>query len=217
MALKALLFDHDGTLVDSEMIHYAMWKTTIAAHGGDLTEDVYIRHCVGVPTPQTARAMVDLLALPVMPEALADQKNAATRAWLAAQPFPLMPDTRNVLDLCQARGLRTAIVTGANADGIRRTVDGYGLEAFFDTLVSADDVRRSKPDPDCYLLAMERLGLVPQECFAFEDTTPGVAAAAAAGLRCVAIRNVYSAHHDLSKAVHVAGSLGEAVAWALAA
>ncbi len=217
MALKALLFDHDGTLVDSEMVHFAMWRTTIAAYGGDLTEAVYIDHCVGVPTPQTAEAMVALLKLPVEPAVLAAQKNAATRASLAREPFPLMPDTRAMLDLGRARGLKMAVVTGANGDGIRRTISGYGLESFFDEAISADDVARSKPHPDCYLLAMERLGVKPEECFAFEDTHAGVSAAANAGLRCVAIRNVYSAKHDLSRAVHVAGTLGEAVTWALAA
>jgi beta-phosphoglucomutase-like phosphatase (HAD superfamily) len=83
----------------------------------------------------------------------------------------------------------------------------------FATLVSGDDVARSKPAPDCYLAALSRLSLASADCVALEDTETGVRAASAAGIRCIAVPGPLSDHQDFSLATHVATDLKDAVAW----
>ena len=109
-----------------------------------------------------------------------------------------------------------AIVTGAEAAGAQRTLQGHGLEEMFDTVVSSDDVRRSKPAPEGYQLAMARLGLSPEVCVAVEDTETGLRAAADAGVRTMAIPHALSAHQDLSRANQRFDDLAQAADWLLA-
>jgi len=213
LPIKAIFFDHDGTLVDSEPIHYQLWRDVLAAHGVALSESLYRDCCAGIPTADNAVDLVARFAINATPPALADAKNLATRRFLAHQAFPLMPGVRDVVPLLHHAGLRLAIVTGAGSDGVQTTLRQHSLSGFFETVVSGDDVENSKPAPDCYLLAARRLALLPSECIAIEDTEHGVNSAAAAGVACLAVPNEMSRHHDFSQATAVFDELSAVVAW----
>ena len=214
--IRAVLFDHDGTLVDSEPVHLALWQEVLAPLGVALDLPTYKACHAGIPTPANAVDMVRRFGLALTPQTLAGAKHEATARWLARQPFPLMPSARGAVQRLRAAGLRLAIVTGAEGAGARRTLRGHGLEGLFDTVVSGDDVARSKPAPDCYRLALERLGLPAEACVALEDTAAGLHAATEAGLRALAIPHALSAHQDLGRAHLRVADLGEAADWVLA-
>ena len=95
----------------------------------------------------------------------------------------------------------------------RSSSHAHSLHEFFETVVSGDDVRQSKPAPDCYLLAIERLGLPASDCIAIEDTEHGVNAATSAGVACLAIPTNMSKHHSFSRATAVFGELRAAASW----
>ena len=213
MPIKAIFFDHDGTLVDSEPIHYQLWRDVVAAHGVALSEALYRDCYAGIPTADNAVDLVARFALEATPAALADAKNEATRRFLAHNAFPLMPGVRDLVPWCRGAGLRLAIVTGAGNDGVQSTLRQHALGDYFETVVSGDDVIHSKPAPDCYLLAVRRLGLLPSECVAIEDTEHGVNSAAAAGVACLAVPNAMSRQHDFSQATAVLDDLAAAAAW----
>ncbi len=213
--LKAVLFDHDGTLVDSEKVHFCFWREALARHGAALEETEFRRHFVGVPGKYATVGAVQRHGLQVTAADLTLQKNALCDAYLASQAFPLMPGVPEaVAALHHRHGLRLAIVTGGGPEGVLATLRAHPWAAqSFDTVVSAADVEHSKPAPDVYLLALRRLGLRADEAIAFEDTAAGVAAASAAGLRCVAVTHEHSAHQDFSAAAFVCAGMGEALAW----
>ena len=213
MQLNAVFFDHDGTLVDSEPSHFQMWRQVLAHYGVPLSEEQYKNYYAGVPTAANAVDMVKRFALPERHTALAEAKNLATRAFLSKSAFPLMPDAKETLALFHSRGLQLAVVTGASRIGVQATIRAYSLHDYFATVVSGDDVRQSKPAPDCYLLAIRLLGVESAECIAIEDTEHGVNAANAAGLACLAVPTMMSKHQDFSRATGLFGSLGEAAAW----
>ena len=215
MPIKAIFFDHDGTLVDSEPIHYQLWRDVVAAHGVALAEALYRDCYAGIPTADNAVDLVARFAIDATPESLADAKNQATRRFLACNAFPLMPGVSDLVPWCHGAGLRLAIVTGAGHDGVQSTLRQHALGDFFETVVSGDDVAHSKPAPDCYLLAVRRLGLLPSECVAIEDTEHGVNSAAAAGVPCLAVPNEMSRQHDFSQATAVYNELAAAAAWLL--
>lgn len=211
--LKAVLFDHDGTLVDSETGHWQQWNQALAGLDARIDEADYAAHYAGLPTLQNAQRILSTLLREsevAKPEAqrltaadLVARKQAATRAFLQGGAFPLMPGVRDILQHCRSRGLRVAVVTGARQFVVEATLRFHGLEWVFETVVSADDVPHSKPDPACYRLALQRLGLSPHETVAVEDTQHGLAAAYGAGVPCVAIPTPLSAGHDFSKAAMV--------------
>jgi len=215
LPIKAIFFDHDGTLVDSEPIHYQLWRDVLAAHGVALSESLYRDCYAGIPTADNAVDLVARFAIDASPAALAEAKNLATRRFLAQHAFPLMPGVRDAVAQFHGAGMRLAIVTGAGADGVQTTMRQHSLTEFFETVVSGDDVGNSKPAPDCYLLAVSRLGLLPSECIAIEDTEHGVCSASAAGVACLAVPNEMSRNHDFSQATAVFDDLAAAASWIL--
>ena len=210
MPLRAVLFDHDGTLVNSEPIHLELWNAVLRKYRIELSEAEYTRHYAGVPTPANAAALVERYGIPADPPALALEKNLATERHLSSTAFPLMPGVRAAVAGLADLGLRLAIVTGANANGVRATVRAYRFEALFSVVVSGDDVRHSKPAPDCYLLALARLGLRADECLAVEDTEHGLRAASLAGVGCLAVPTEMSRHHDFSLAAGIFADMAAA-------
>lgn len=215
-SFKAVLFDHDGTLVDSEAVHFSLWNRVLQPYGLALTEAQYQAHYAGMPTAANGVDLVQRFGVGASPERLAELKNQTTETYLQTAAFALMPGVRESMAQLQTRGLRLGVVTGARGFAIAATLRSHQIAAAFDTVVSADDVVHSKPAPDCYLLALQRMGLQAREAVAFEDTEHGVASAVAAGLACVAIPTPMSADHDFSAATVTLPSMQEAVRWVLA-
>jgi beta-phosphoglucomutase-like phosphatase (HAD superfamily) len=214
MKLKAILFDHDGTLVDSEIIHYQLWEEILKSYGICMTLDDYVKYNAGIPTPQNAQRMVGKYDLPgITDDHLIEDKNIATTAWLSNHYFPLMPNAGEVLDYFFENNMKLAVVTGASSEGVHSTVTAHDLSGHFSTIVSGDDVENSKPAADCYLLAVHKLGLNPGQCIAIEDTENGVLAATSANIPCVAVASEISGSHDFSGAVAICSNLSDARNW----
>ncbi|MDC8833050.1 HAD family hydrolase [Alteromonas gilva] len=199
--LQAVLFDHDGTLIDSEAVHFGLWQETLKPFGVTLTEQYYNDVMAGVPTPQNGTDVVRDFNLNADPQQLANIKTELTKAYLDAQPFPLMPFAKETLTLCHQRGLRIAIVTGGSKYSVQRTLSSYGFAEWVECVVAVEDVENSKPAPDCYLKALTVMGLSAQQAIAVEDTEHGLRAAVGAGLQCVAIPTAQSAGHNFTTAI----------------
>lgn len=213
MHLKAVLFDHDGTLVDSEGVHWQLWQEVLKQYAIDLSESEYKTRYAGVPTPANAIDLVARHALDISPAALSQQKIEATRIHLSRQAYPLMPHALETIRFFREQGAALAVVTGAGREAINATLHAHGLVDSFSVVVTGDDVRNNKPAPDCYLLALERLGIKAKEAIALEDTEHGVRAAAAAGIHCCGVKNAFSETHDFSQAVGTFSNLADAGAW----
>ncbi|MBU3021085.1 HAD family phosphatase [Aestuariibacter sp. A3R04] len=199
-ATRAILFDHDGTLIDSEHAHFEIWQTLVAKYGAHISADFYSNVMAGIPVAQNAIDVVNTFTLAVPAEKLAEEKHFLTRAYLKEQPFPLMPHAVETLKKCYDAGFQLAIVTGGSGISVERTLTARGIKHMFSATVSVEDVKHSKPAPDCYQLAMKKLNRSPSECVAIEDTEHGMRAAVRAGVPCAVIPTVHSAHHDFSDA-----------------
>jgi HAD superfamily hydrolase (TIGR01509 family) len=210
MPLRAVLFDLDGTLVDSEPVHRLLWQRMLARHGHKVDPNAHGIHLAGVPALRHAQDLVARFDLDVSPQALADAKNEAVREHLAREPFPMIPDVRDALARLSQAGLVLAVVTGAVAHNVNATLEAHGLRAFFRTVVSGDEVEHNKPAPDAYLLALRRLGLPAGACAAVEDSTHGLVAAIDAGLRCIAVPGAHSRQQDFSRATATVARMTDA-------
>lgn len=213
MSIKAILFDHDGTLVDSEPAHFRIWRKVLSGYGVDLSEQQYSDYYAGVPTPANALDMVSRFSIETEPESLARKKVLAMSDFISRTSFPLMPSARETVRRFHALGLQLAIVTGSGQEVVTATMRTHALRPLFATVVSGDDVQRNKPHPDGYLLAMQRLGLSAKECLAVEDTEAGLNAAAEAGIDCLVVPNDMSMHHDFSRAREKFARMDEVGEW----
>ncbi|AXF86161.1 Phosphorylated carbohydrates phosphatase [Ephemeroptericola cinctiostellae] len=213
MGIKAILFDLDGTLVNSEIIHCQMWMDILAEYNVTLSEDDYKNHHAGIPTAQNAMDMIQRYDLDVGAATLTQAKVTATHAFVASKTYPLMPQVIETLGFFKDIGLTLVMVTGADRVSVDANLRAHNWHDVFAFSVSGDDVLNGKPAPDCYLLALEKLGLSAGECVAIEDSEHGLTSASRAGIACLAIPNPMSENHDFTSATAVLKHLGEAQKW----
>lgn len=181
--IGAVIFDFDGTLVDSEENYFLADEELLRRRGVPFTREDKKRYIGG----GNRDMMVDLkrrFALADSPDALLDEKNAIYLA-LALEGTPVYPEMRRLWDLLGAQGVPRAIASGSSPAVLARLLEAAGLVP--DVLVSAEEVPRGKPAPDVFLEAARRLGFAPSACAVVEDSQYGVLAAAAAGMRCIAV------------------------------
>lgn len=215
MPLQAVLFDFDGTLIDSEPVHLAIWRDILADYRITLDLDEYRADYAGNPAPATASLLVARHGLDATAEALAGRKSELSRQCFGARPVALRAHALEAISRCRTAGLGVALVTGSPACEVAPTLAHWGLRERFDVMVTRDDVRCTKPDPESYQLALRRLGLTPGDALAVEDTRHGIASAVAAGLGCVAVPTEYSRDQDLTGAVGRFDGLAPAMDWIL--
>jgi HAD superfamily hydrolase (TIGR01509 family) len=202
-SFKAVFFDHDGTLVDSESVHMVIWQEVLAQYDAILTDQFYADQCAGVPTSQTAELFVEKFQLRLTPTELVKTKRAAESLRLTQSPYPLMPFAREIVSLFGEQQKLLAVVTGAPIHAAQHSLNAHRLNTLIPHIFSGQDTPRNKPAPDCYLLAVEELGLRADECIAFEDTEAGLKAATDANITCYAIPHALSKGQDFSRATAV--------------
>lgn len=182
--MKAVLFDHDGVLADSEAAYFEITRAAFAEAGLTLRPADWARWFLGQGW-RTADVAAALGLAPARIAAVVDRRNAAFQRRLT-EGIALRPGARATIEALSGR-VRLAIVTGcprSQLDAIHRTT---GLLRHFETIVTGDDCEQAKPHPEAYLTALRRLGLSAHECLAVEDSPRGLAAARAAGLRCLLV------------------------------
>ncbi len=196
--IDAVLFDMDGTLVDSEHLTREVVEELMTEQGlgpSGLPDE-------GLHGVTWAQIAADLVAAHPALHGLctADDLHARChRRWLSTPP-PAMPGIVEALASARQTGLAIALATSAHGEAVDVLLQRDGFAGRFDARISADDITRSKPDPEIFLLAAERLGVAPERCLVFEDSLAGLRAAAAAGMASVAVL-LRSADRDQARAL----------------
>ncbi|MEU7790495.1 HAD family phosphatase [Amycolatopsis sp. NPDC049159] len=188
--IAAVLWDMDGTLVDSEKLWDVALYETAEALGGKLSEEQRMT-LVGSNMDDTAQYLLEVVGRPVTPEAIASTGDQIRRrtAGLFDDALPWRPGAREALAAVKAAGLRSALVTSTERDLTELALNTIG-RGFFDVTVCGDEVDGlNKPHPRPYLKAAELLGVDPAWCVAVEDSPPGTASAVAAGCAVLVIPN----------------------------
>ncbi|MFF0109785.1 HAD family hydrolase [Streptomyces hirsutus] len=182
----SVVFDLDGTLVDSEPNYYEAGRLTLAEHGvPDFSWAEHERY-VGISTRETITDWRERYGLRASVEDLLEVKNGHYLR-LARASTQVYPEMRRFVELLAAEGVPMAVASGSSPEAVEAILAGTRLDVHLRTVVSAEEVPRGKPAPDVFLEAARRLGTDPAGCVVLEDAVPGVAAAHAAGMRCIAI------------------------------
>ncbi|OEU92094.1 hydrolase [Streptomyces abyssalis] len=182
----AVIFDLDGTLVDSEPHYYEAGRRVLAAHGiADFTWRDHTRF-IGISTRQTMETLRDEHRIAASVEQLLVEKNRSYLE-LAGRSTPVFPAMRDLVERLHADAYPLAVASGSSRAAIDAVLAGSGLGALLPVRVSAEEVAEGKPEPDVFLEAARRLGVEPGGCVVLEDAPPGAEAAHRAGMRCVAV------------------------------
>lgn len=180
---KGIIFDMDGTLVDSMGAHLEAWKATCTHFGYPFDSD-YIYGLGGVPTYQTAIILNEKYGYKGDPKDVAEYKMAA-RARMDFVPS-LIEETFAIFSHYR-QSMKIAVGTGADRNHAEKLLSHHGLLNQLDALVTSSDVENGKPSADTFLSAAQQMGLTPQQCVVFEDTDIGQQAAANAGMDCILV------------------------------
>ncbi|MBV1787692.1 beta-phosphoglucomutase family hydrolase [Marinobacterium sp. D7] len=175
-----IVFDMDGTLVDTMEGHLESWRLTCEAYGFPF-DKAYLHGLGGVPSVRTVEMLNELHGLSHDAEEVAEHKY---RTWRSMKPDPqLIPETLGVFRHYRA-SKKIGVGTGAKRESAEIILNAVGLIDQLDALVTSSDVEQGKPHPDTFLKVAELMGVNPSDCVVFEDTEIGRQAAAAAGMDC---------------------------------
>lgn len=205
MKYEAILFDMDGVIFDSEPLHIAAFRTVLSRYGHELSQEDYVEHFAG-KTDEAGfdsyfGSFTETFDLP----AIMDEKAKVYLDLADSQlnPYPgIVPLIRELAN----RG-PLALVTGSLRMEAEAALKAFGINDCFKVIVAAEDITRSKPDPEGYNRAITELRVSPGQCIIVEDTPSGVRAARAAGVDCIAVTNTHTAE-DLQDATHIVSRLG---------
>jgi HAD superfamily hydrolase (TIGR01509 family) len=179
----AYLFDCDGTIADSMPLHYIAWKQALGEWNCGFDEKLFYEWG-GMPIVEIVATLNQQRGLNMPVETVARRKEN-----LYFELLPRLKAVPEVLEHIEARHgqIPFAVVSGSALDSVTASLTTLNLLDRFDTLVCAGDYKKSKPDPEGFLLAASRLGVTPESCLVFEDTEMGIQAATAAGMISVKV------------------------------
>ncbi|CAM1370448.1 HAD family hydrolase [Tenacibaculum xiamenense] len=208
--LKAVFFDFDGTIVNSEIFHYRCFVEVLNEVGVNLEESDYFLNYAGVPTDINSEKTVKKYGLEISPSELTERiEELVVRHQNTHDPI-LMPYAEESIKKYKEKGLILGIVTASPLRSVEIFFTKKDFKDDFSFTVTFDDVENSKPNPECYLQALEKSKVKSSEVIVFEDTQNGVKAAKAAGLTCFAIQSEKELHFKLEAADKIFTSLKEA-------
>lgn len=199
------MFDFDGLILDTEWPLYCAWRDVYASHGCELPESLWLK---GVGTHggfDEYGHLESLVARSVDRDHVRSLVDSEFLKLIGVEP--LRPGVSECLDAARVLGMRIGLASSSSRTWIDSFIVPRGLRKYFQTVRCADDVRLVKPHPEVYERAVADLGVHPSEALAFEDSAHGMAAARAAGLRCVVVPNRLTQAMDFSLADAVLPSL----------
>jgi HAD superfamily hydrolase (TIGR01509 family) len=206
--VKAVVFDMDGLLVDTEVV-YCEALTAQAADMGHHLPPAVLRRMIGSSWAGSAAILTEHFGATFDTDAL--REGSIVRFYeLAKGGIALKAGVREILDVLVSAGIPRAIATSSRRHEVEHHIGAHGLLEEFQAVVASGDYARAKPAPDPFLAAAERLGVAPQDCLALEDSHNGVRAAHAAGMMTIMVPDLLDATEEMrTLCVRIARDLHE--------
>ncbi len=203
--MPGVIFDFDGVLIDSEILHYRAYSQVLAEFDVRVSPEEYALDWIA--TGRGPDIAVPKYGLPISPDEVRARKNPIYNR-LLCEEVELMPGAREALVRLSAE-FPLVVATNSRLADVGFVLDRFGLRGYFRDVVTRERYAESKPAPDAFITAAESLGRPPAACLVIEDAYKGIAAAAAAGIPSVAIPHDLTRNNDFSLAARILDSLDE--------
>ncbi|MFB2933832.1 HAD family hydrolase [Aerosakkonemataceae cyanobacterium BLCC-F154] len=205
MALKAVLFDFNGIIINDEPIHEQLIEQILIAENLRPKRDEFRKFCLGRSDRACLKDILSrrgrVISETYLNQLISRKAQAYQERLAQMDELPIYPGLEEFILQLQTANLKIGVVTGALQSEVERVLTQANLMQYFSVIISADDLKISKPEPDGYLLGIEllnqhfeNLDLQPSECLAIEDTPAGITAAKRAGMQVVGVANTYPFH-----------------------
>ncbi len=206
MVIKAILFDMDGTILDSEYMHTEVLQEVVKERSGiDISKEEIRKH-IGL---KYSEKLEKIFAERGIKKDTKELGSIAGKKSLENSHLVKKMDEADEIIQEMKENFKIALVTGSSKEQSEIFLKSVNLKKYFDIMISSSNVKRNKPYPDSYLLAAEKLKVKPKECVVIEDSVVGVKGAKSAEMFCIAIPNIYIKNGDFSKADLIVDSLKE--------
>ena len=205
MALKGIIFDFDGLIIDTEMPGCNAWAELFNQHGFSFTIEDWKKAIGTGPTAYNPAVHLSELTNGLL-DPLVIQEQTLNRARELIELQPMLPGVLDFIIAAEHLGLPMAVASSSNRDWVEGYLTKLGIRKYFEVVCTSSDVTNVKPDPELFLLAAKKLGINPSEAVIFEDSPNGIKAAKAAGIPCIAIPNDITKSMDLSLATKIVNS-----------
>lgn len=197
--IKAIVFDFDGLIIDTETPEFDAWQEIFGSYGVELKREAWeLQIGRGFAAFDIYKHLSELSGRDVDREEL--RPRMRRRYLELIERNPVLPGVEDYIRTAKAMGLRMAVASSSMAGWAAGHLERRGLLQYFEFVLSADDVENAKPHPELYTTALERLGVVQENAFAIEDSAVGLTSAKAAGLRCVVVPNPMTRGMDFGRA-----------------
>lgn len=206
--IKAVLFDMDGLMIDSEPYHQKAFDAALREVGSSLSEEENTAHYVGISDKDAAQDMIRRKGLALTTDQLVTRKLELYRQYIQTEIIA-KPGLLELLQFLTKNNIKKAVASSSSIEDIRAVVDHLEILHYFDALCSATQVAKGKPAPDIFLFASSKLAIPPHECLVLEDAPSGLAAGKSAGMTVIVIPSRETMGRDFSTADYMLGSLSE--------
>ncbi|TDT50372.1 HAD family hydrolase [Fonticella tunisiensis] len=197
--LKAVIFDMDGVIVDSEPVHEKVCKRRFKELNINVTDEEYDAF-VGTTNTEMWTIIKSKYNLNETVEELVSMHLEEVMEYLRESDETPIPGIKDLLGSIKREGIKIALASSSPMENIELVLEKFGIGDYFESVISGENLERSKPAPDIFLKSAEKLGVNPENCVVIEDSHNGVKAAKAAGMKCVGFKNINSGNQDLSMA-----------------
>ena len=208
--LKAVIFDMDGVIIDSEPTHMKLENETYKKLGIEVTGDEHLSF-VGATSHYMWEALKNKYKLSQTLEELIEYERSKYFKYLNSDEceITLIEGVKELIEDLHENGVNLAIASSSPLNVIEAIAKKFQIEEYFEVFVTGDYVKKSKPEPDIFIFASEKLGVSPENCVVIEDSHNGVRAAKKAGMKCVGFNSDVAGRQDISMADLVINSFKE--------
>lgn len=206
--IRAVIFDFDGTVIDTETAWYIAFRDAYKEHGVDLTLEMYSL-CIGTSLQafNPYEYLVVNLHLPIDLDSFRQSVHERHASLMDAEK--MRPGIMDYLNSARAKRLKIALASSSKLDWVEKFLEKLQIREYFDCIRTANDVKHVKPDPELYLQTLQCLGVTADEAIAIEDSPNGAKAAVAAGVHCVVVPNTITKLLEFERFSQMANSLTE--------
>lgn len=195
---SAIIFDMDGVIFDSERLVLECWeKVTQMHHMQGITEA--LTACIGTNAQKTREIVFDYCGEDFPYDELVKEASAIFHAKADAEGLPVKKGVRELLDYLKESKIPVAVASSTRVEVVTMELKQAGLYDYFQVVMGGDQLKRSKPDPDIYLMTCERLGVAPEEAYAIEDSYNGIRSSYSAGMRPIMVPDLLPATEEMKE------------------
>ena len=198
MGKKAVIFDMDGVIFDTERVYLEIWKSVFEKYGYKMTKELYIT-VMGTGRKNVIKTFLENFGDDLPIEKMYEEKDNQLFYIIENQGIPLKKGVKELFSMLKEKNYKIALATSAKRERVEKQIKDKWLKESFDAIVCGDDVEKGKPSPDIFLKAAKEIDVEPENCFVVEDSPAGIKAAFSGGMKGIHVEDLKVADEDILK------------------